>query len=150
MKKFRIIAIATVLFLLSNPSFTIAQEKGAKLEFVKEFEDLGKIYTDELELTRLTIEFNNSGDQALVLSNVRGCCGTRIADYTKNPVLPGQKGNVIVEFRLAPRAHNVSRTVSILSNDAEGMKVFRIRGEVLERDSAFNPNQTGTMAPRTQ
>jgi hypothetical protein len=150
MRKFRIIAIATVLFLLAYPLFTIAQEKGARLEFVKEFEDLGKMYTDELELTRLTIEFNNSGDQPLVLSNVRGCCGTRVADYTKNPVMPGQKGNVIVEFRLAPRAHNVSRTVSILSNDAEGMKVFRIRGEVLERDSAFNPNQTGTMAPRTQ
>jgi hypothetical protein len=150
MSKLRIIPIMTVLFLLSFPISAFAQEKGAKLEFVKEFEDLGKMYIDALELTRLTIEFTNSGDQPLVLSNVRGCCGTRIADYTKNPVLPGQKGNVIVEFRLAPRAHNVSRTVSILSNDADGMKVFRIRGEVLERDSAFNPAPTSTMAPRTQ
>ncbi len=128
------------------PLNSLAQEKGAKLDFIKEFEDLGTMYTDELENTELTIDFKNTGDQPLVINNVRGCCGTRIKEYPNNPVMPGEEGFIKIVLRIAPRAHAVNRTVSVISNDPDGMKAFRIRGEVVEPESLFNPNPNHSMA----
>ena len=129
----------------------VAQEKkGAKLSYTKEVEDLGKIYVQDLEPMKMEIEFTNEGDEPLIVSTVRGCCGTRITGYPRQPVLPGEKGVVTIEFRLAPRAHNISRTVSVMSNDPSGMKVFRIRGEVVETDpSAFENIGNPSAGPRT-
>ena len=128
------------------PLNSFAQEKGAKLDFIKEFEDLGTMYTDELENTELTIDFKNSGDQPLIINSVRGCCGTRIKEHSEEPVMPGEQGFIKVEFRIAPRIHTVHRTISVISNDPDGMKAFRIRGEVIEPESIFNPNPNHSMA----
>ena len=139
MKKRFFACTSMILFLFAISTVVIAQEnKGAELTFSKEQEDIGQILTSDVKPYSLEIEFENSGNEPLIISNVRGCCGTRIKDYPKEPVMPGEKANVTVEFRLAPRPHRVSRTVSIMSNDADGMKVFRIRGEVIDESAAEN------------
>ncbi len=96
--------------------------------------DLGTIYTDESEEINLEVEFKNTGTEPLVVSHVRACCGTRIKDWTKEPVNPGETGTIEVHFRLAPRPHNINRTVLTMSNDPGGQKVLRIRGRVAHRD----------------
>jgi hypothetical protein len=122
---------------------------GPTLSFVKESEDLGTLYTDALEPVVLNIEFENTGNQPLVISAVRGCCGTRITDYTKSPVRPGEKGFVKAEFRLTPQPHKINRTVSIMSNDSNGMKVFKIKGEVAETGSIPFGSQAVPSGPGT-
>jgi hypothetical protein len=139
------IRLVTLIAILILPLCVFSQ---SKLEFTKESEELGIMYVDELELTKLAIEFTNTGDQPLVITTARGCCGTRIVDWPNAPILPGEKGIVNIEFRLSPRAHSVSRTVSVLSNDPEGMKVFRIKGEVMERQAVLQPS--GQAGPRVQ
>ncbi len=81
----------------------------------------------------MEIKFTNDGDQPLVLSQVRGCCGTRIVDWPRTPVLPGEEGTINISFRLASRAHKVSRTVTVVSNNNSGASHYRIVGEVVER-----------------
>lgn len=125
--------------LVLSTTMLFGQAAGPKFEYVEEFVDLGTYYTDNLEVIKVEIEFKNSGDQPLIVSSVRGCCGTRITGWTKEPVRPGEKGTITAEFRPAPRAHAISRTITAMSNDQSGQKVFRIRGKVEEPASGFNP-----------
>lgn len=142
--------VTAILFVAISFSFANAQEKkGARLEYTKQVAELGQIAVESLEPVTMEIEFVNEGDEPLVVSSVRGCCGTRIKDYTKQPIMPGEKGIVNIEFRLAPRPHNINRSVSIMSNDERGMKVFRIRGEVVEESAeVFGTQVKPTAGPR--
>lgn len=151
MKKMIFVLAAMMLM----PFFTVhdalaqqAKQKGADLSFEKEREELGKMYLDELKREDLEIKFSNEGDQPLVLSQVRGCCGTRIVDWPRTPILPGEEGVIKVSFRLASRVHKVSRTVTVLSNNAGGASIYRIVGEVVDRSTeAFEPAKSEAMAP---
>lgn len=149
MKKLAFISSLTFAVFISFMSSTSAQERrGARLEYTKEAEDLGTLYTDELELVALDVEFLNEGVQPLVICSVRGCCGTRIKDFPKEPVMPGEKAIVKVEFRLAPRPHTISRKVSIMSNDEDGIKVFHIKGKVAEPEDSFGVQLNNSAGPR--
>jgi hypothetical protein len=139
--------LTTALFFFLSSIITLAHpmdKKGALLEFTQETIDVGTFYTDALEPVLLEIEFKNEGDEPLILSNVRGCCGTRIKEFPKNPILPGEKGTVEIEFRLTPRPHNINRTVSIMSNDTRGLRVCRIQGVVAEPEEAVFGAQKNT------
>lgn len=136
MKKLLYITSFAMLFLFGTNSLLMAQQKnqkGAVFAFEKEREDLGTMYVDELKQTNMEIKFSNDGDQPLVLSQVRGCCGTRIVDWPRTPILPGEEGTINISFRLASRAHKVSRTVTAVSNNNSGASHYRIVGEVVER-----------------
>lgn len=43
-------------------------------------------------------EITNTGNQPLVISEVKPACGCTAPDYTKEPILPGQKGQVTLRF----------------------------------------------------
>jgi hypothetical protein len=131
-------SIFTVIFLAIGLSLAPAQEKGGpRLVFEKEREELGTLYTDALETFEKTIEFTNEGDAPLVLTNVRGCCGTRVTQWPRSPINPGEKGVINIVFRLAQRPHRVNRTVTVTSNDATSpSSIYRMVGEVVERESA--------------
>ena len=124
---------------LNNQAFAQDDQdnaEGPKFEYKAENNriDLGTIYIDELEEVNLEVEFENTGNQPLVVSHVRACCGTRVIEYTEEPINPGEIGTIKVRFRLAPRPHNISRTVIAMSNDPAGQRVLRIVGGVADRE----------------
>lgn len=153
MKIFIVKALSLFVFLFVLSFSAVSQQReGAVLEYVKESEELGKIFVERVEPVRLDVEFINEGDEPLLISSVRACCGTRVKSYPKEPLMPGEKGIVEVEFRLAARPHQINRRVSIMSNDERGMQVFRIKGEVVaeeESADAFGSRmQNSTAGPR--
>lgn len=46
-------------------------------------------------------EITNTGSKPLVISAVKPACGCTVPEYTKDPVLPGQKGFVTLTFNSA-------------------------------------------------
>ncbi len=121
--------VSTGLFAQSTP-------KGAKITFAEPRHDMGTINVADIELTNLEVKFTNDGDQPLIISSVKGCCGTRIVDYPAAPILPGKEGIIKVQFKLPDHEHKISRTVTIVSNDAKSPTVFRIVGEVVDKGAA--------------
>ncbi len=117
---------------------TVADEhekKGPVLEFEKSRQDYGTVYVDDLPDGSLEIKFTNTGDEPLVINNVRACCGTRVTDWPREPVMPGDEEIIEVAFRLAPRPHRISRTVTVNYNNEERPTVrYRIVGQVVERE----------------
>jgi hypothetical protein len=111
-------------------------QTGPKLSFSKEVIDVGTHYLEELVLIKTEVEFTNTGDQPLVLTAARGCCGTRVTSWSGEPVNPGEKGIVTIEFKPAARAHSISRTLTLTSNDPEAQSIIRITGQVVEGKTA--------------
>lgn len=129
---------AKILFCILVLSTTMLYgQTGPKFSYDNEVIDLGTLYTEELDVVKLEIGFSNTGDQPLVVSNVRGCCGTRITKWTKDPIDPEKKGTINVEFRVNPVPQNIRRTVTASCNDTEqGVKIVRIVGSVVEGKSS--------------
>lgn len=95
---------------------------------------LDTMYIDEMSTSKeMEIEFENKGDKPLIVNRVSGCCGTRIKEWPKEPLKYGETGTIKVEFRIAPRPHRVSRTVTAISNDPEKAKTLKITGIVTEK-----------------
>jgi hypothetical protein len=126
---------AITILLLSFAINPIATEPtGPKLTFSKPLHDFGTVYTDSLPDTKVDIEFKNTGDAPLLISGVRACCGTRVNEWPKEPILPGDTGMVKVNFRLAPSPQRISRTVTITYNKPDQPSVvYRIVGNVVSR-----------------
>jgi hypothetical protein len=126
--------ISVLMVILVSIGVSTAQEKnGPILKWEQDRYDYGVIYLDDLPETKLNIKFMNEGDAPLILTQVRACCGTRVNLWPRDPIMPGDEGNIEVEFRLAPRPHRISRTVTVTTNAENATSVFRIVGEAVER-----------------
>ncbi|MDZ7777992.1 MAG: DUF1573 domain-containing protein [Bacteroidales bacterium] len=129
-----IMGLFTVL-IMSNESK--AQDSDApKFEYKAENNriKLDTMYVDDMNTSvEMEIEFENKGEQPLILKNVNGCCGTRIKDWPKKPLQYGETGTIKAVIRIAPRPQRVSRTVTAISNDPDGRKILSIRGIVAKK-----------------
>ena len=50
-----------------------------------------------------TFQWRNTGDEPLVITHVKSTCGCAVATYDRQPVNPGQDGNVVVTYH--PKGH---------------------------------------------
>ena len=79
--------------------------------------------------------FTNTGDKPLILSNVQPGCGCTASEYTKEPILPGKKGEIKVHYNTATVAP-FKKTIDVFSNDpANGRIVLYIQGTVVNADT---------------
>ncbi len=122
-----------LIILLGNGVKALEEKDGPKLVWDIEKYDYGVVYTDEMPESKLDIKFINEGNEPLILSNVRACCGTRVHEWPRQPIMPGKEGTIKIEFRLAPNAQRISRTVTVTSNAEPKTSIFRVVGEVKNR-----------------
>lgn len=75
--------------------------------------------------------FTNTGDKPLIISNVQPGCGCTASDWTKEPILPGKKGEIKVHYNTA-NLNAFKKTIDVFSNDpANGRVVLYIQGTVV-------------------
>ncbi len=124
-----------VLFFVFAFSLQADDKKGPELTFENPRHDYGRVYVDEMPETKFGIKFKNTGNEPLIISNVRACCGTQVRAWPREPIMPGEEGVIDIEFRLVPRPQRISRTVTVNYNHAERPTVvYRIVGEIVSRD----------------
>lgn len=58
--------------------------------------DFGKIKKGDQK--EHVYEVTNTGENPLIISQVKPGCGCTVPDYTKDPILPGQKGKITLKF----------------------------------------------------
>lgn len=96
---------------------------------------------EEGDLAQKTFTFKNTGNQPIILSNVRASCGCTTPNWTREPVMPGQEGKIEVSYNSAGRPGAFNKTITITSNATEATKVLTIRGNVVS-DPANDPKMT--------
>lgn len=124
--------ITTILALVLISSFGFAQN-GPKIEFkAKENTiDYGTI-TKKGDNGVRSIEFTNTGDAPLIVSNVLSTSGFSIPSKPNQPIMPGKTGKIEVKYSMIPGP--IRKTITVESNavNYEGGRIpLKIKGEVI-------------------
>lgn len=102
------------------------------ITFAKTEHDFGKINEADGRVTTV-FEFKNEGMEALILSNVRASCGCTTPKWTREPVEPGQTGQITVTYNPNGRPGRFQKTITITSNASEPTTKLYIKGEVIPK-----------------
>ena len=113
--------------------FSFAQS-GAKIEFKEETINYGEVEKGKDDGIRV-FEFTNTGDEPLIIKNAKSGCGCTVPEWPKDPIAPGGKGQIKVQYNMNPGP--ISKTITIESNainKPNGMIPLRIKGTVIVKE----------------
>lgn len=119
--------------LVTNPkSATHASDNQAAIKFDKEEHDFGSLLQGEV--VSYSFYFTNTGNQPLIITSVGSSCGCTVGDYPREPIAPGEKGNIKVTYDSKGHRGFQSRSLTVMSNTMPAKTVLRIKGKVLTPD----------------
>ncbi|MBZ0181252.1 MAG: DUF1573 domain-containing protein [Melioribacteraceae bacterium] len=111
-----------ILFLLSFLFVTInGQVVGPKLSVPEKSFDFGDI--NEGDVVKHTFTIYNTGDDLLVIKDVKSSCGCTAALPDKKELKPGESTGVKVEFNSAKRKGQQRKHVYLTTNDPENKEI---------------------------
>jgi hypothetical protein len=131
-----IIFCLVILFSFYLSTSTAQEQKGAEIKFDKLVHDYGNIYQNDNGTT--VFEFTNTGNEPLIIDNVKYNCGCTVPEWTKEPVLPGQRGAIKVVYDTR-RIGTINKQISVYSNAQNGIVNLAIKGNVLKKPSEIMP-----------
>ncbi|MFQ3576312.1 MAG: DUF1573 domain-containing protein [Cytophagales bacterium] len=111
--------------------FAIASIAQGTMKFVKETYDFGNL--EEGPNASYTFEFTNTGNQPVIITNVQASCGCTTPDWSKEPVLPNQKGFIKATYSTSGRLGQFTKSITISSNADETSKTLFIKGNVIPK-----------------
>jgi hypothetical protein len=103
--------------------------KQPEFKFVSEFHDFGQI-EDGIKVEHF-FEFENTGEAPLIISKAEGSCGCTVPDWPREPIAPGGKGKIRVEFDSTNRKGRQDKQVKLYANTVPNQKVLKITSEVI-------------------
>ena len=123
--------VALLIFVLIG-SFGFAQN-GPKIEFKAKDNmiDYGTV-TKKGDNGVRSIEFTNTGDAPLIITNVLSTCGCTIPTKPAEPIMPGKTGKIDIKYNMAPGP--IRKTITVESNAVnyeDGRIPLKIKGEVI-------------------
>lgn len=118
-----------------------ADEEQRRTDFAEYIDDPTEISFDKMEYdfgtvkegdqVRHTYKFKNTGDKNLILINVKGSCGCTVPeDWPKDPIPPGETGEIKVVFDSQGRVGNVKKNVRVEANTNPSLSLLTLSGTV--------------------
>jgi len=93
----------------------ISQESGsANIDFEQVFYDFGDL--KQGEQVSFVFEFTNTGGSPLLIKDAAASCGCTVPNYDKEPIAPGDKGDIEVVFDSSGRRGSQYKTVIVKTN----------------------------------
>ena len=111
--------------LFSLLAFSLSAYAQSHISSNKETHNFGQIEWKKPVTVDYTI--TNTGNKPLVLSNVTTSCGCAVAEWTKQPIAPGEKGTVTATFDAQALGH-FEKTVGIYSNAEPSLVYLTFKG----------------------
>ena len=102
------------------------------ITFTTSEHDFGKINEADGRVTTI-FEFKNEGMTPLVLSNVRASCGCTTPKWTREPIEPGQNGQITVTYNPNGRPGRFQKTITVTSNATQPTTKLYIKGQVIPK-----------------
>lgn len=108
-------------------------ESGPRLEMEQNSFNFGTIAAGKR--VNHVFKFVNSGDSPLLLANVHATCGCTVAKaWNKDPIMPGEGGEIIVEFDSSNRTGHQDKSIYIVSNSRPASLELKLTGDVIGPD----------------
>ncbi|MEC8459130.1 MAG: DUF1573 domain-containing protein [Bacteroidota bacterium] len=142
----KVVLLATGIFMLtacnsaadrieSKPENTTNEASEGMMEalpsiaFEADFHDFGEI--SEGTVAEHVFTFTNKGEGPLIISNAQGSCGCTVPIWPRNPIAPGETGEIKVSFNSKGRAGKQDKRVTLTTNAVPQTKVLNITSTVI-------------------
>ena len=137
--------------MICSPFLNFAQDAKARIAFEKLQHNFGT-FKEELGVQSVAFNFKNDGTVPLILNNVQASCGCTTPEWTREPVAPGAKGVIKVNYDARNRPGVFNKTIRVSSNAENADVVLTILGEVTPRARTIEedyPNEIGPLRAKT-
>lgn len=129
--KFSLVGLVWIFTLMVSAQESQEPVSGARLVMVEDNFDFGDI--NEGDRVEHTFEFENSGDQPLIFSNVLTTCGCTASNWPREPIAPGEMSAVTVTFNSAGKPGIQKKVITILSNAINNRERIYITTNVIPK-----------------
>lgn len=140
MKYFGIYA-AFVLAMMSCTSSDAETAEERKLEYAEyidapttiTFDNMSHDFGDAIDgdMIRHTFKFENTGENNLVLLDVKGTCGCTVPEnWPKHPIEPGESGEIEVVFNSNNKVGHVKKNIRVEANTNPTVTTLTLTGKV--------------------
>ncbi|MCC6369951.1 MAG: DUF1573 domain-containing protein [Bacteroidia bacterium] len=112
---------------LSHQGFNFHEKKNA-IKWKSTELDLGSI--EQNKPASIEFEFVNSGEVAIIITNVQAGCGCTATSYSKEPIAPGQSSKITATYNAANKG-TFLKTVTVTSSAEPTPRVLTFKGTVI-------------------
>lgn len=100
------------------------------IKFEREIVDFGKL--NDGEKVTCSFKFKNAGESDLIISSVSANCGCTVADYPREPIAPGEEGQITVTYDSSNSSGlRISKEISVLTNTTPPTTTLRVVADIL-------------------
>ncbi|MDH5474723.1 MAG: DUF1573 domain-containing protein [Cyclobacteriaceae bacterium] len=105
--------------------------KGPVITFEEETFDFGDI--SQGDKVEHVFNFENTGVEPLIITNVQTTCGCTAPEWSRDPIIPGQKSSIKVAFNSAGKMGRQNKVITILSNTTSANNKITITTNILPK-----------------
>lgn len=113
---------------LAKKRDTEIKKGGPKLSFNKTEHDFGTL--NEGDIVETVFEFKNTGKSELIILSAKGSCGCTVPEWPKEPIMPGESGEVKVKFNTSGKPNKQQKQVTLTTNTDMGREVITVLAQV--------------------
>lgn len=88
----------------------------------------------EGEKISYTFKFENTGTGNLIINSAKTTCGCTVPKYDKEPIRPGDTGNIEVVFDTSDRNGMQTKTITVESNASTPVVILKITAVVKQEE----------------
>jgi len=121
-----------VFMMLMMLTLSLTASAQAKIKWNKVEHDFGT-FSEKSGIQTCEFSFTNSGNKPLVINQAVASCGCTIPTYSKEPIMPGEKGVITVKYNGEGKFPGKFRkTITVRTNGTVEMSRLYITGEMTE------------------
>ncbi len=113
----------------ANPQEVVVPSDLGVITFAEKTFDFGDIHQGKV--VSHSFDFTNTGQKPVIIDNASSSCGCTVPSYPREPVPPGGKGRIDVQFNSTGKAGMVSKTVLVRANTQPNLNEVTITANVL-------------------
>ena len=103
------------------------------MEFDRTSHDFGDVKRKGGDVIAM-FRFENKGDAPLVIKKIHKSCSCMNADYTRKPILPGERGEIKIKYephKAEPGIFN--KVIQIYTNESKKVRLLTIQGNSVDK-----------------
>ncbi|WKN42453.1 DUF1573 domain-containing protein [Tunicatimonas pelagia] len=102
---------------------------GPQITFAQDTKDFGDIIQGDK--VSHSFEFENTGTEPLILSNVLTTCGCTATAWPREPIAPGESAKIEVSFNSTGKKGRQNKVVTVVSNAVNAQERVKLITNVL-------------------
>jgi hypothetical protein len=118
--------------LIQNPATASGKKMNGNMpiiQFDKTEHDFGIILQGEK--VSYTFKYKNIGNSDLIINNAKASCGCTVPHFSREPIAPGQSGEIEVVFDSGNRSGRQTKNITVWSNCQPNQTILKIFTEIV-------------------